>query len=147
MEIRQAVSSDIPQLGELLAELFAQEADFTPDAGRQKRALRFILDRPDSGRIYCATEAGLVVGMVMLLFTVSTAEGGPVAWLEDMVVGPGRRGHSIGRQLLSRAIGEARAAGCTRITLLTDATNHGAIRFYARAGFVRSAMIPLRLSL
>ena len=41
----------------------------------------------------------------------------------------------------------ARAAGCSRITLLTDATNESAMRFYGRAGFVGSLMVPFRLSL
>lgn len=147
MEIREAVSGDIPQLAELLAELFAQEADFTPDARKQRRALGAILNRREAGRIYCASHAGAPVGMVSILFTISTAEGGPVAWLEDMIVRPDWRRQGVGRQLLRRAIGEARAAGCMRITLLTDATNQGAERFYSRAGFVRSAMMPLRLSL
>jgi len=46
-----------------------------------------------------------------------------------------------------RALAEARMAGCTRITLLTDNDNRQAMRLYARAGFVRSAMVPFRLSL
>jgi GNAT superfamily N-acetyltransferase len=146
-EIREAVRADIPQLCALLDELFAQESDFTPDARRQQRGLQLIVDNPDSGRIYCATQTGAVVGMVAILFTVSTAEGGRAAWLEDMVVHPDWRGRRIGGRLLNRALEEARASGCTRITLLTDGTNHNAMRFYSRAGFVRSAMAPFRLSL
>ena len=41
----------------------------------------------------------------------------------------------------------AREAGCQRITLLTDLTNEDAMRFYARFGFTRSRMTPLRLAL
>ncbi len=51
----------------------------------------------------------------------------------------------MGSLLLSDAIAVARAAGCSRITLLTDRTNDPAIRFYQRHGFVLSEMIPLRL--
>jgi ribosomal protein S18 acetylase RimI-like enzyme len=85
--------------------------------------------------------------MVNLLFTISTAAGGRAAWLEDMVVHPSYRGRGIGESLLRHAIDEARALGCSRITLLTDQTNGSAIRFYERAGFVRSQMVPFRLSL
>jgi len=85
--------------------------------------------------------------MVSILFTVSTAEGGRAAWLEDMVVHPDWRGRKIGGQLLHEAINRVRAAGCTRITLLTDSTNRAAIQFYEQAGFIRSGMIPLRLHL
>jgi len=84
---------------------------------------------------------------VNLLFTVSTAEGGPAAWLEDLVVLPDRRGRGIGGELLAAAIASARGRGCTRITLLTDETNAPAQRFYGRAGFKRSRMVPYRLQL
>ena len=145
--IREARLDDIPRLCALLAELFAQEADFAPDAERQRRGLRLILDNPACGRVYCASQSGAIVGMVTILFTVSTAEGSRAAWLEDMVVDPDRRGRGIGERLLNHAIAEARAAGCTRITLLTDGDNHSAMRFYSRAGFVHSAMEPFRLKL
>ena len=145
--VRTATAADIPRLGELLGLLFTQEADFQPDAERQTRGLGLIIAQPEIGRIYCATDGELIVGMVNLLFSVSTAEGGRAAWLEDLIVQPDRRGHGIGDQLLRAAINEARAAGCLRITLLTDATNSVAQRFYARAGFVRSQMVPMRLGL
>jgi ribosomal protein S18 acetylase RimI-like enzyme len=147
MLVRQATAADVKQLSDLLALLFTHEVDFTPDAERQERALRLIVEQPDIGRIYCATDGDTIVGMVSILFTVSTAEGGRAAWLEDMVVHPKRRGQGFGEQLLREAIREARAAGCSRLTLLTDASNNSAMRFYRRAGFVRSQMVPLRLSL
>src|SRR4051794_3488020 len=130
--IRQATVADITQLCELLTLLFTLEADFTPDAERQARGLRLIIDQPDIGRIYCACDGDKVVGMVSILFTVSTAEGGLAAWLEDMVVHPDQRGQGIGERLLNEAVNGARAAGCSRITLLTDATNDSAMRFYQR---------------
>jgi len=145
--IRQAIPADIARLCELLSLLFAQEADFQPDGEKQARGLGLILQQPEIGRIYCASDGDSIVGMVSILFTVSTAEGGHAAWLEDMVVHPSRREQGIGEQLLHRAISGARAAGCSRVTLLTDITNSSAMRFYERAGFVRSQMIQFRLSL
>ena len=147
VEIRRACPDDIPDLCSLLAELFTQEADFSPDFERQRRGLRLILDNPEVGRIYRATQSGAVIGMVAILFTVSTAEGSRAAWLEDMVVHPDWRGRGVGRQLLNHALAEAKMAGCTRITLLTDAGNHRAMRFYLCARFSRSAMVPFRLKL
>ena len=145
--VRQAVAADVTKLCELLSLLFTQEADFQPNAERQARGLRLIIEQPEVGRIFCATDGDSIVGMVSILFTVSTAEGGRAAWLEDMVVHPSRRGNGIGERLLHEAISQAREAGCSRITLLTDTTNSSAMRFYARAGFVRSQMTPFRLSL
>jgi GNAT superfamily N-acetyltransferase len=147
IEIVPATLEDLPQLCGLLGMLFAQEADFRPDAARQERGLRLILEQPGVGRIFCARQGSTVLGMVSLLLTVSTAEGGRAAWLEDMVVLPDHRGHGLGERLLRHALAEARALGCSRITLLTDATNAAAMRFYERAGFVRSQMVPYRLGL
>lgn len=147
ISVRPATAADVAPLCALLALLFTQEADFTPNADKQARGLRLIIEQPEIGQIYCATDQASVVGMVSILFTVSTAEGGRAAWLEDMVVHPNRRAHGIGERLLHEAIGGARAAGCNRITLLTDAANTSAMRFYERAGFVRSQMVPFRLSL
>jgi GNAT superfamily N-acetyltransferase len=145
--IEPATPDDIPLLADLLAVLFMQEADFRPDREKQVRGLRLILDSPGVGTIFVARDGREVVGMVSLLFTVSTAEGGPVCWLEDMVVRPDRRGSGLGGRLLGHALGYARAQHFTRITLLTDRDNEGAIRFYQRQGFQRSAMTVLRLSL
>ena len=147
VRIRPAAAGDIPRLCALLAGLFAQEPDFTPDAQRQQRGLALILGNPHSGLVFCATYSAAVIGMVSILFTISTAEGGPSAWLEDMVVDPAWRSRGVGTQLLNHAVAEARLAGCTRITLLTDSGNQRAMRLYSQAGFARSAMTPFRLSL
>jgi GNAT superfamily N-acetyltransferase len=145
--IDEATVEDVPLLSDLLQILFAQEADFTPDATRQRRGLQLIIEQPGAGRIYCARLGNRVVGMVSLLFTLSTAEGNRAAWLEDMVVHPDQRGRGIGGKLLRHVIDRARELGCSRITLLTDKTNHSAMQFYQRAGFAPSAMVPFRLCL
>lgn len=145
--IEPAHPGDIPALCDLLGLLFAQEADFAPDRARQERGLRLIVEDPRVGMILVARDGGSVLGMVNLLFTVSTAMGARVMLLEDMVVRPGRRGAGIGRRLIDAAIARAAAEGCPRITLLTDADNDAAQRFYGRAGFRRSAMIPMRRSI
>ena len=147
IQIRLATLADVPQLCDLLALLFSQEADFKPDAERQTRGLEKIIGAPGIGCVYCASQESLVVGMVSLLYSVSTAEGGLSAWLEDMVVHPDWRGNHLGEQLLKTAIQQSRDSGCLRITLLTDAHNDRAIRFYGRAVFISSSMIPLRLKL
>lgn len=143
--IDAAVSADIPALCDLLDLLFAQEADFVPDRARQERGLRMIIDDARVGVILAArADGGAVVGMVNLLFTVSTAEGARVMLLEDMIVRPDHRGQGVGLKLIETAIARATDEGCARITLLTDEDNTQAQWFYGRAGFRRSAMIPMR---
>lgn len=86
-----------------------------------------------------------MIGMVNILYTVSTACGGRVAIVEDMILRAEKRNNGFGTLLLSAAIELARGEGCLRITLLTDRTNDSAIRFYQRHGFVLSEMVPMRL--
>jgi GNAT superfamily N-acetyltransferase len=145
--IERATLADIPQLAELLNILFTQEADFRPDREKQIRGLRLIIEAPERGCIFLARSDSQVVGMVSLLFTISTAEGAAACWLEDMIVRPEQRGSGLGSRLLQHAVNDAKANGFARITLLTDRGNVGGIRFYERHGFRPSEMVPLRLHL
>lgn len=147
IEIEVAGAADIPALCDLLDSLFSQEAEFTPNQAAQKRGLGMIIENPSVGHILLARNKGQVVGMVNLLYTVSTALGERVVLLEDMVVSPTERGKGTGSKLLQAAVDFARQQGCKRITLLTDKDNTSAQHFYGKHGFTLSSMIPLRLSL
>jgi GNAT superfamily N-acetyltransferase len=140
-------ADDLPQLVELLGILFTQEHELAPDAAKQLRGLKMIVEHPVVGCIYVAREGASVIGSVSILRTISTAEGGPVGMLEDFVVRPGRRGKGLGAQLLAYAVGRAKADGLLRLILLTDGDNVNAQRLYERAGFKRSGMLPMRLKL
>ncbi len=144
MQIDIAEIEDIPQLCRLLEVLFSQEAEFKPDYEIQSEGLRKIISCPAVGDIILAREANKVMGMANLLYTVSTALGGPVAILEDMVVSPQARGSGVGSELIRYCVEIAKQKGCKRITLLTDHDNDGAHRFYQRHGFVRSSMVTFR---
>ena len=142
-----AVPKDLPQLVELLGQLFEQEAEFTPDAPKQEAALKLIFADPKVGKLYVARDGGKVVAMASLLYTVSTAEGGKAALFEDLVVRPDYRKQGIGAKLLEHVIAEARAGGVLRMTLLTDMQNERSQVLYRKLGFVGSPMKPMRLKL
>lgn len=136
---------ELPQLVALLGILFSQEAEFTPDDARQTRALEKILSDESVGRVYVAREDGQVVAMAILLYTISTAEGGVAALLEDVIVLPGSRGRGVGTALLEHVLAEARKQGVLRVTLLTDSQNSRAQSLYLKLGFAASSMTPMRL--
>jgi ribosomal protein S18 acetylase RimI-like enzyme len=140
-----ARAADIFQLVELLEILFTQEAELSPDPGKQRRALEIILEDPSRARIYVAREAGKVIAMAALHFTTSTAEGGKVAWLEDCIVHPAHRRRGIGQSLLDHVLEQARAEGALRVMLLTDGDNTRAQALYRKLGFADSSMLPMRL--
>lgn len=145
IDITSATIDDIPALCELLALLFNQEAEFQPNRTAQQCGLLEIINNQAMGSIFVARVESDVVGMISLLFTVSTALGGRVALLEDMVVSPAFRNAGIGSGLLGYAKTFAQANGCRRITLLTDASNLDAQRYYQNQGFDLSSMVPMRL--
>lgn len=145
--LESANLSDLPALSALLSLLFEQEHEFKPDLQAQQQGLTRILQQPEIGRILVARQQGEVIAMVSLLLTISTALGGRVALLEDMVVHPHFRGKGIGSKLLSFAIEDARKQQVLRITLLTDHDNHAAQRLYQQHGFKPSSMQTWRLVL
>ncbi len=147
MEVTIASSNDIPDLCELLDSLFNQEAEFKPNREVQASGLAAVIDDPNVGDILVARKDGQIIGMVNLLYTVSTALGERVALLEDMVVSPNERGQGVGSDIIRQAVDFAKEKDCKRITLLTDDDNSGAHRFYERHGFSRSSMVAFRMLL
>jgi GNAT superfamily N-acetyltransferase len=143
LKIEPATMDDLPELAELLMDLFAHEKDFTPNREKQLRGLRLILEQPSRGRIFILRSPGKIIGMINLLITISTAEGGFVLLLEDLVIHPGHRGQGFGSRLLRHAIEFARQKGFLRITLLTDPPSD-ARRIYRKHGFVESDMVAMR---
>jgi ribosomal protein S18 acetylase RimI-like enzyme len=147
IDFKPASEKDLNQLVELLGQLFEQEAEFTANSAKQETALKMIFADAALGKVYAAKDGPKVVAMASLLYTVSTAEGGKAALFEDLVVRPDYRQQGIGAKLLEYVIGQARAEGVLRLTLLTDMQNEQAQALYRRLGFVGSPMKPMRLKI
>ena len=142
--ITPATQNDIEELCDLLALLFGAEEEFHPDRELQRRGLQLIISDQKRGEILVARRDKKVIGMVNILYTVSTALGCQVAILEDMIVLPEERNQHVGSLLLEQAVCTAKGQQCKRITLLTDNNNYGAHRFYERHGFQQSSMCAFR---
>jgi len=145
--IEPATLEDLPQLTELLFDLFTLEGDFKPDRAKHMRGLRLILEQPSRGRIFVVRQDGRILAMINLLFTISTAEGGFVVLLEDFIVHHDHRHRGFGDKLMEYSIQFAREKNFLRITLLTDRLNEEAQKFFKHHGFIDSKMIPLRMYL
>ncbi len=145
LRVESATIDDLPELADLLDDLFSNEADFVPNREKQLRGLRLILEQPARGRIFVLRGPTGIFGMINLLITISTAEGGFVLLLEDLVIQRDHRSQGYGTMLLNHAIEFAKNKNFLRITLLTDRPDEGVKRFYLRHGFVESGMVPMRM--
>ncbi len=143
--ISLATSADIPQLCILLEFLFTQETEFKPDLILQSQGLEQIINAPEIGHILVLRRDDVVMGMVNLLYTISTALGGRVAILEDVIIHPTYRGSGKGSLMLQYALDFAQSEGCKRVTLLTDRSNLVAHKLYQRHGLTMMQMIPMQI--
>lgn len=146
MRIEPATLDDLPQLVDLVMALFEIEEDFQPDRERQEVGLRLVLEQPSRGRIFVVRTDYQIVGMVNLLFTISTAMGGFVLLMEDLIIHPDHRGQGFGTKLMEYIIEFAEKKDFKRITLLTDQISAESQRFFQKIGFQHSHMIPMRLT-
>jgi GNAT superfamily N-acetyltransferase len=144
--IRPATAADLDALVRLLHVLFSIEADFRPDPARQRRGLALLLADPQRAAVLVAERSGAVIGMATAQLVISTAEGGPSALVEDVVVDERERGTGVGRRLLDALEAWASAQGASRLQLLADRENAPALRFYERLGWRGTQLIALRRS-
>jgi GNAT superfamily N-acetyltransferase len=142
--VEPATLEDLPALTELVMDLLSRSEDFTPDQATQERGLRLILEQPNRGRIFVVRNKNKLFGMVNLLFTISTARGGFVILMEDVVIHPDHRGQGYGRMLVDYVVDFARQKNFKRITLLTDRMSAESQEFFKKQGFEYSNMIPMR---
>ncbi len=142
--VEPATIEDLPALTELVMNLMDVSGDFTPDRVLQERGLQLILEQPSRGRIFIVRNEDHIFGMVNLLFTISTARGGFVILMEDVVIHPDHRGQGYGTMLLDYVTEFAKKKQFKRITLLTDRISAESQEFFKKRGFEYSNMIPMR---
>ncbi len=77
-----------------------------------------------------AQSQGRLVGLVHYLYHRSTTRIEPTCYLQDLFTDPGQRGRGVGRALIERVVGEARAAGIRRVYWQTHESNAAGRRLY-----------------
>jgi ribosomal protein S18 acetylase RimI-like enzyme len=74
----------------------------------------------------------IVGALTLVMFPIPT---GMRAWIEDVVVDDGARGHGVGAALTREAVQLARAAGARTVDLTSRPSREAANRLYERLGF------------
>jgi GNAT superfamily N-acetyltransferase len=134
LRIRTALVEDAPALAPLLGEL-----GYPADAERVRARLDQLLRNaapPDTDAVFVAQRPGDdVVGLLALHRFAGLHADAPVALITALVVAERARGTGVGRQLIERAVGAARAWGCERLMVTTHVRRADAHAFYERIGF------------
>ncbi|OGO53023.1 MAG: hypothetical protein A2148_00830 [Chloroflexi bacterium RBG_16_68_14] len=136
--VRDARESDLPRIVELLAQLSLdtpREALGPPLPESYRRAFQEVqADRRQ--RLLVAEAQGRVVGTASLIIVPNLShQGRPYAIVENVVVDAAERSAGYGELLLRHAMGEARRAGCYKLSLTSNKQRKEAHRFYQRLGF------------
>jgi GNAT superfamily N-acetyltransferase len=99
------------------------------------------LGKVGADNLWVATEGSNVVGLIGLMVVDDETE------IEPLIVSRARRGKGIGKQLINRAIDEARKRGVKLLNIKPVARNAKTIRFLHRQGFTNLGYIELFIDL
>ncbi|MFF8946351.1 GNAT family N-acetyltransferase [Streptomyces sp. NPDC014864] len=139
LDIRAAVTDDIPALVALLADdpLGAQREspdDLTPYLAALER-----LSADPNQHLVVAVREGRVVGTLQLSIIPGLSRRGSTrSIIEAVRIHADERGSGLGTRLIEWAIDASRRQGCRLVQLTSDTTRTDAHRFYERLGFQAS---------
>jgi ribosomal protein S18 acetylase RimI-like enzyme len=143
--IRDATHNDVDALVRLLEALFSIENDFVFDEIKQRRGIHILLDGCGKHRCIRVAEVnGRVIGMGSVQTMISTAEGGVVGVVEDLVVDWNWRKRKVGHKLLKSIETWSKERGLMRLQLLADKNNLPALSFYHGRNWTVTDLICLR---
>jgi ribosomal protein S18 acetylase RimI-like enzyme len=133
--IREATSSDLPAIAELLEELAGVvDEEEGIDAGAACRNCADLLNDARS-HVLLADINGNVAGMVHFTVRQTMLHGSPSGLIDELIVRREYQGRGTGRELVAAAIRKCRELGCCEVEVSTEKTNRKALEFYRKCGF------------
>ena len=136
MQIRIAQNTDLAGILQLYAQPNMDDGLILPLP--EAEAILARMQRYPNYHVFVAQDGGAIVGSFALLVMDNLAHRGtPSAIVEDVVVAPDRQGQGIGKKMMAYAITRAKAAGCYKLMLSSNAKREAAHHFYESLGFVR----------
>lgn len=136
MEIRTLGFDDLDALLALYRHLNPDDQPL-PARPVVEAAARQLLGEP-AWRVYGGFEGGELVSSCTLVRVPNLTRGcASYGLIENVVTDAAHRGRGHGRALLAQALGDAWAAGCYKVMLLTGRKDEAVYRFYEGAGFDR----------
>ena len=127
----------LPAVLELYAQPEIDDGDVLSDRRGGAASFARFARYPDY-TLYVAEQGGAVVGSFALLVMDNLGHlGAPSAIVEDVVVAPALHGRGIGQAMMRFALDAARAKGCYKLMLSSNAKRERAHAFYEALGFDR----------
>lgn len=122
--------SEVSSLFDLYRQFYECEADIT-------LATQFITERitNDESVIFLAREDNAVIGFVQLYPSYCSVDAVKIFILYDLYVDTNYRKSGVGKQLMNRASQFAKAAGASRLDLLTAFSNKAGQYLYEKLGY------------
>ena len=134
--IRRAGAADLAAVLALYAQPDLDDGNVLTVADAERIFARFA--RYPAYTLYVAQQDRRIVGSFALLIMDNLGHlGAPSAIVEDVVVDPALHGNGIGQAMMTFAADEARAKGCYKLVLSSNARRERAHRFYEALGFER----------
>lgn len=133
--VRVAVATDAPAVVALLAGFRDHLGRERPDDEQLRASVERLLAADDCEYLLASDDTGAPGGICQLRFRYGVWYGAYDCWLEDLFVRERSRGHGLGAALVEAALARARARGCARVELDTEASNEAALALYRRFGF------------
>lgn len=142
IKYRFAYYSDISRILDLYEELIDYHLHLEPEFFKRGKQSRIFLERiinNDESDIVLALDNEIVVGFVLMQkeqsVNLSMLKVYSYAYLTDIFVSEGYRGHGIGQQLIHFCEQWAKQEGLDYIELNVWAKNVDAIKLYEKCGF------------
>jgi GNAT superfamily N-acetyltransferase len=134
LRIESASETDIPLLLTFIKELAAYEQLLDQVNVNEERLRQALFGNNPRAQAVIAYLDDSAVAFAIYFFTLSTFEGAPGLYIEDIFVRPTFRKYGIGRKLFGFLSQTARDQGCCRIELSVLNWNEQAIQFYKKLG-------------
>ena len=134
MALIERATPEDRQAVERLIAAYIQAEGLRPRPERIAWAVEQQLRNRFPGVLLVAREKGAVVGVALAVYTPS-AELGRVLTVNDFFVDPAQRRKGVGRSLVNKILGEARAMRVDRVVLEVLPRNAEAAAFWKAVGF------------
>ena len=132
IDVRPAVVDDADAVWPLARDL---ATSYVVDQDTYATVFAGLLTEPMITLLVATDGEGAVVGYLLGQRHLTLHAGGPVLWVEEVMVDAARRGTGVGRALMEAAEDQARTTGAAYVALATRRAGD----FYARLGYRESA--------